>query len=839
MNQTTPKRSGTAVSTATTRRRRPWLRWVVMALPLLWLAGLEAGLRLAGYGYPTAFFLSGESEGRRVLESNPRFGWRFFPPAVARTPQPLRVAAEKPATTWRVVVLGESAAMGDPEPAYGLPRVLEVMLQECRPTQKVEVINAAATAINSHVIREIARDCRGLQAEAWVIYAGNNEVVGPFGAGTVFGPRGASLALIRASLAARRLKCVQAGEALRRRLWDHEPQSWEGMELFLEQRVPADAPGLERVYAHFERNMRDILAEARRAGAQVFLCTVGVNVRDCAPLASVHRPPLAPEAERRFDACLRAAEKAMVQTNYAGALEQLEAALGLSPHHAAALFLRGHCHAALGREEQARKDWAAALQEDALRFRADARVNQILRKLAAELAPQGVTLVDVEALLAQASPQQAPGREFFWEHVHFNFEGNYTVAAALAKALLRRNGLPSRETVAARLALTDFDRHQVTEQVLRRLEQPPFTGQWDNAAQRKRLEAQLEAWRPRLTPQALREQAAVHAEALARRPEDWVLYARRAESREAAGELEGARQDWERVRQLLPHYGEALFRLGNLADKQGQPEVAEPFFRQALRLRPESAEAWNGLGLSLLAQQRWAEAEAAFQTALRWRPRFVAAKVNWALALQRQERLSEALEHFYEALQMDPQHLAVRVNLGKCLKQMGRMEAALAHYRRAVELHPQDAVARFNLANTLAELRQTEAALREYAAVVEAAPEMIEARLNYGLELARAGRENEAFEQLQEVARRVPQSYEARLNYGVALARRRQWVEAREEFAAAAALRPKEPAPWLNLGMVLARMNLRQAAREAFEAALRVDPQNPVARQQLEQLQQR
>jgi Tfp pilus assembly protein PilF len=64
-------------------------------------------------------------------------------------------------------------------------------------------------------------------------------------------------------------------------------------------------------------------------------------------------------------------------------------------------------------------------------------------------------------------------------------------------------------------------------------------------------------------------------------------------------------------------------------------------------------------------------------------------------------------------------------------------------------------------------------------------------------------------------------------------------VEAREEFAAAAALRPKEPAPWVNLGMVLARMNLRQAAREAFEAALRVDPQNPVARQQLEQLQQR
>jgi hypothetical protein len=47
------------------------------------------------------------------------------------------------------------------------------------PGWLVEVINTAMTAINSHVIREIAKDCVRLGADFWVVYAGNNEVVGP------------------------------------------------------------------------------------------------------------------------------------------------------------------------------------------------------------------------------------------------------------------------------------------------------------------------------------------------------------------------------------------------------------------------------------------------------------------------------------------------------------------------------------------------------------------------------------------------------------------------------------------------------------------------------------
>ena len=66
--------------------------------------------------------------------------------------------------------------------------MLESLLSLRHPGTRFEVVNAAMTAINSHVILPIARDCARADGDIWVLYMGNNEVVGPFGAGTVFGP---------------------------------------------------------------------------------------------------------------------------------------------------------------------------------------------------------------------------------------------------------------------------------------------------------------------------------------------------------------------------------------------------------------------------------------------------------------------------------------------------------------------------------------------------------------------------------------------------------------------------------------------------------------------------
>ena len=57
---------------------------------------------------------------------------------------------------------------------------LEVMLRDRFPGKKIEVINTATTAINSHVIKHIAREIARCSPDACIVYTGNNEVIGPY-----------------------------------------------------------------------------------------------------------------------------------------------------------------------------------------------------------------------------------------------------------------------------------------------------------------------------------------------------------------------------------------------------------------------------------------------------------------------------------------------------------------------------------------------------------------------------------------------------------------------------------------------------------------------------------
>jgi hypothetical protein len=194
-------------------RRRKWtFRFLAASfVPLLFLTFLEIGLRFAGFGEATSFFVP-VKEG--VYATNPHFGWRFFPPAAARAPVESELAAVKPAGTYRIFVLGSSAAQGYPNPAFSFGRMLSAMLREQFPGRRFEVVNAAMTAVNSHVVLPIARECAAHQPDLFVVYMGNNEVVGPYGAGSAFLGFSPHLPLIRASILAKSTRTGQLAQTL-------------------------------------------------------------------------------------------------------------------------------------------------------------------------------------------------------------------------------------------------------------------------------------------------------------------------------------------------------------------------------------------------------------------------------------------------------------------------------------------------------------------------------------------------------------------------------------------------------------------------------------------------
>jgi tetratricopeptide (TPR) repeat protein len=584
----------------------------VLLVPLLLLAVVEGGLRLVGFGYNPHFWVRHSAEPPGTWVENQRFSYRFFPPALARRPQPLQVTPQRPSGVYRIVVLGESAAEGDPAYEFGFGRILQVLLAARHPNLRFEVVNVAFTAINSHVIRPIARDCAKLESDCWIVYMGNNEVIGPYGPGTVFSEQTLPLPLIRAAITLKGLRLGQLADALSQRIRPSADaaQGWGGMTMFARRQFRSDDPRLLPVYDNFRQNLDDILLSGRRANARVLLSTVAGNHRDWAPLASVLRPDLTAEQRAAWDTAYQAGVGAEKAGDYPRAIREFEQAARIDDGFADLQFRWARCCLAAGQRDAARIHFAQARDCDALRFRTDSRLNASIRNAARDGASAGVKLVDAEQRFAAATTDGIPGAEWFHEHVHFTFAGNYLLARMFAEEIdqampsgsAARNVTPSpwlpESDCAARLGYTAGLQYEIVETVRRRLLEPVYQGQTDVAERTRRLDRRLAELRAQDKPAARQRALQLCRQAVAAAPDDWVLHSLLARSLAATDDLKSAADEWRQVVQLIPHHAKGYFELGQIALKQNQPEEALAQFQRAVAVNPDHARAHEALALT-------------------------------------------------------------------------------------------------------------------------------------------------------------------------------------------------------------------------------------------------
>jgi hypothetical protein len=211
---------------------------IVAFVCLLSLLAAEGVLLLSGFGHPASFFID-EADG--TSRSNHYFGRLFYPPELVRGAYPSRFATRKPPGTKRIFVLGESAAAGYPDPAFSFTRVLESILRTACPETSWEIINTGVTAMNSHAIRLIAEQSARYEPDAALIYMGNNEVVGPYGPGSLLGGSAVPLPVIRAVTWLRSTRTGQALQAFADWiLRSGRPDNWSGLDMFQNAKVSAD-----------------------------------------------------------------------------------------------------------------------------------------------------------------------------------------------------------------------------------------------------------------------------------------------------------------------------------------------------------------------------------------------------------------------------------------------------------------------------------------------------------------------------------------------------------------------------------------------------------------------
>jgi tetratricopeptide (TPR) repeat protein len=413
--------------------------------------------------------------------------------------------------------------------------------------------------MNSHAVRLIAHELVRYEPDAVIVYMGNNEVVGPFGPGSILGGGTTPNGLVRPLLWLRSTRVGQLVQAMADRIQrSHRPEIWRGMDMFAESTVAQDADSLELAYENFAANLRDIASILREKRVPTLLCSVASNLLDC--------PPLGPG----------------------------EVALPGSAHH---LFEQARRKFAEGDRLGAMELFRAARDKDTLRFRADSRINDTVRQIASE---SGCDFADMEKTVGDMQSERFPEEyPLFFEHVHFTFEGNAFVASVMAQWLavvwspqlecLSRPGLftsVSTGAIGDQLGYSAFARGNSVAAILDMLRSPPFDGQPGNDERIRFWEEQLEGIEKTMTPDYLGEWTAKLRELSARNPGDGSLAFWHGRHLEKTGDLSAAADAYERSLAVLPGNSVAWSKLGDLRAKLGDGEGVAAAYREALKIFP-------------------------------------------------------------------------------------------------------------------------------------------------------------------------------------------------------------------------------------------------------------
>jgi tetratricopeptide (TPR) repeat protein len=671
-------------------------------VPALVFALLEGSLWLFGYGQSTDFFRDGSGvEKADVWIDNPKFGQWVFPRGLDRVPPPVPFALPKVKArgTYRVFVLGESAAMGFPDPSTSFARVLEVMLRARYPDTDFEVVNASMVAINSHIVLPIARQCARREPDLLVVHLGNNEVVGPFGATGVLGPVSPPLRIIRANLA---LKTARTGQLLNRlvhRLGQKQAaRTWQGMTMFVNSQVPADDSRLSRIRAHFRDNLEDICGVAASAGLPVIVCTIPVNLRDCAPFASAHAADLDDEQAQAWEKAYQSGVRLEEKKAFADAVRSYQQASQIDDGFADLSFRLGRCCLALGKTGEARRHFLRARDLDTLRFRSDTSINETIRAVVAARAG-GASLADAERAFQDASPSGLPGEELFLEHVHMNFRGNYLLARTVFESIVElapsalgggEKAAPlSEQECAERLGQTQWNELKVVAQIADMLDhQPPFTSQLDHRERNRRWREKQQALQKRLQDGGLQKAVAVYHKAVQANPGDWMIRLNLGHLLTECNAPKQAEEQYLEALGCLRHCFPAHVKIGNLMVRTGRAAEAVYHFREALRLEPDWEEAHFGLAEALAAQGKNDEARAIYEARLRQEPNRSSGHLALGRFLLRNDEPTEAEQHFTQALELEPGNPAIHALLGDAALAQGKTAQAIERYQAALRIRP-------------------------------------------------------------------------------------------------------------------------------------------------------
>jgi tetratricopeptide (TPR) repeat protein len=795
-----------------------------LALLAATVALLEVVLRVADVGAshlyedPFVGFAGGRDLFVRTTDRNGESVYRTSPEKLAFFNEQ-EFAATKGSDTFRIFALGGSTTAGRPYDAeFAFPAWLGRFLDASTSERRFEVVNAGGISYASYRIALLMRELVRYEPDLFVIYTGHNEFLEERTYSDIIHANPAVKA-VRRHLNGLRSYTV-ARHAVRQLSGDRDVPStldedvstrldgWRGLELY-----HRDPELRSSISAHFEYNLRQMVAIADDADVPVlFVMPVG-NLKDFSPFKSEFGTGIETAERRRIPVLLDAARHALASADPRESCTLAAEAVNSDPLYAAASYVHGRCLLALDRDEEAKAAFISARDQDVAPLRAPGELLDIIATVTADV---GAPIIDLPTILEEDCRRRLGhtilGSEYLLDHVH----PDIPVHSLIAERIL--DHLVEEDVVAAASLPAVERRREIFDTVVESMDERYY-------AQRDLNLAKVLGWAGKLAEAEapLRRAAAV----LDEEPE---VFLNLGIVLQRTGRLEEAAAQLERTLELDPDSAPALFNLGVVFSATDRPGRAASAFRRALELQPDYPEALYNLAIVEQRRGNWPEALRLLERTRELRDDRADIHRRMALVYYHLGRSEEATLSLAEASRIDGGTASALAATGIDLASKGRPGEAEEALELALELEPDNPEALFGMGVVHSAAGDVDRAIDVYRQAIAADPAHARALNNVGILLARRGDLDGARRALSRAIEIDPDYADARFNLGVVHDASGQPQRAIASIERAIEIDPDNARYHQALALLLAAVGEEEKARAHFErsaAATAAPPPGP------------
>ncbi len=422
-----------------TTRKKFVFTGITIVMTFIALACAELLLRAAMPRPQEAFVTTVAYDGIQWHKLNRSYLKKYFSSSDVLIPElkeeQFRITRAK--NSIRIFCLGESSMFGVPyQITATIPGMIRKQLRHLYPDREIEVINAGASAINSIVIEDLARNVSELEPDLVLVYLGHNEFYGPEGVGASWLEK--KLPFITGiQRAANSLAIVRTIDGLMTTRKNETVKELTLMQQVSQNtQVPLASADAERVFTQYDAHLRSMIALLQGKHIPVLFSSAASNLS----FPPFDYAQLEPNVEDQVIALYHSGNAMELE-------RRLELLLGKDSTNAFVNYWLGRTETMLGKFDDARRYLIRAKDDDLLKFRAPERTNVILRTVCAEYH---VPFIDSDSLLRAMSPHGISDTTLFWEHVHPTAYGYYSIASHFIRAMREYNFLPAPPPSAAR-----------------------------------------------------------------------------------------------------------------------------------------------------------------------------------------------------------------------------------------------------------------------------------------------------------------------------------------------------------------------------------------------------